>query len=60
MYYEAIGIYNTNEEAEADPTAYPDARGGDIIIKDVNKDGVIDGLDRVRSDRITCQGLQAV
>ena len=51
LYFEAIGIYNSNEEAEADPTTYPDARGGDIIIKDVNKDGEITGLDRVRSDR---------
>ena len=51
LYYQAVGIYDTDAEAQADPTAYPDARGGDIKFKDVNKDGVIDGLDRVRSDR---------
>jgi TonB-linked SusC/RagA family outer membrane protein len=56
LYYESIGIYDSDAEAAADPTAYPNARGGDIIIKDVGgpdgvPDGVIDGLDRVRSDR---------
>jgi TonB-linked SusC/RagA family outer membrane protein len=51
MYYEAIGIYDSDAEAAADPTAYPNARGGDIIFKDVDNSGTIDGLDAVRSDR---------
>jgi len=51
MYYQAIGIYDNDAEAAADPTAYPNARGGDIIFKDVDNSGAIDGLDAVRSDR---------
>ncbi|HJZ38758.1 MAG TPA: TonB-dependent receptor [Bacteroidales bacterium] len=50
MYYEAIGIFKD----DADVASYPhwaNARPGDVIFKDVNNDGVIDGLDRVRSDR---------
>ncbi len=56
LYYQADGIYDSDAEAAADPTAYPNARGGDIKFKDVGgpdgiPDGEINGLDRVRSDR---------
>ncbi|MEY8485651.1 TonB-dependent receptor [uncultured Parabacteroides sp.] len=50
LYYEAIGIFKD----EADIEKYPHWQGakpGDIIFKDVNNDGKIDGLDRVRSDK---------
>jgi TonB-linked SusC/RagA family outer membrane protein len=50
MYYEAIGIFQNQAEIDAYPH-WANARPGDIIFKDVNNDGVIDGLDRVRSDR---------
>jgi TonB-linked SusC/RagA family outer membrane protein len=50
LYYEAIGIFET----QADVDAYPHwagAQPGDVIFKDVNDDGVIDGLDRVRQEK---------
>lgn len=50
LYYEAIGIFRD----EAAVNAYPhweNARPGDIIFKDVNDDGVINGLDRVRIEK---------
>jgi TonB-linked SusC/RagA family outer membrane protein len=50
LYYESLGVFET----QADLDAYPhwaDAQPGDIIFKDVNEDGVIDGLDRVRQDK---------
>ncbi len=50
LYYQAIGIFKN----EASIAAYPHWDGtkpGDIIFKDVNKDGVIDGLDRVMNDK---------
>lgn len=50
LYYNAIGIFKD----QADIDAYPhweNARPGDIIFEDVNNDGVIDGLDRVRNSK---------
>ena len=50
LYYEADGIFET----QADVDAYPHwagAQPGDVRFKDVNEDGVIDGLDRVRQDK---------
>jgi outer membrane receptor protein involved in Fe transport len=50
LYYEAIGVFET----QADVDAYPHwagAMAGDVIFKDVNEDGVIDGLDRVRNEK---------
>ncbi|NLU96357.1 SusC/RagA family TonB-linked outer membrane protein [Chitinophaga sp. Ak27] len=50
LYYQAIGIYKTQEEV--DKSAHVGgARAGDVIFKDVNEDGVIDDLDRIRQDR---------
>ena len=50
MYYEAIGIFKDQAAVDAYPH-WAGARPGDVIFKDVNSDDVIDGLDRVRSDR---------
>jgi TonB-linked SusC/RagA family outer membrane protein len=50
LYYETIGIFK--DEAAID--AYPHWAGampGDVIFKDVNNDGVIDGLDRVMNEK---------
>jgi TonB-dependent starch-binding outer membrane protein SusC len=50
LYYQAIGIFK--DQAAID--AYPHWAGaipGDIIFKDVNNDGKIDGLDKVMCDR---------
>jgi TonB-dependent starch-binding outer membrane protein SusC len=50
LYYQAIGIFK--DQAAID--AYPHWAGaipGDVIFEDVNKDGVIDGLDRVRNEK---------
>lgn len=50
LYYDAIGIFRDQAQVEATPH-WPGARPGDIIFRDVNGDGAIDGLDRVRNDR---------
>ncbi|QGY43453.1 SusC/RagA family TonB-linked outer membrane protein [Maribellus comscasis] len=50
LYYEAIGIFKDQAAVDAYPH-WEDARPGDIIFKDVNDDGKIDGLDRVRNDK---------
>lgn len=50
LYYQAIGIYKTQEEVDKSPHV-GGARAGDIIFLDKNGDGVIDDLDRVRMDR---------
>jgi TonB-dependent starch-binding outer membrane protein SusC len=50
LYYESLGVFET----QADVDAYPHwagAQPGDIQFRDVNDDGVIDGLDRVRNDK---------
>jgi TonB-dependent starch-binding outer membrane protein SusC len=50
LYYQAIGIFHSTADTAGVPH-YAGARGGDVIFADVNHDGKIDGLDRVRSDR---------
>src|SRR5699024_5974225 len=47
LYYQAIGIFNNEAEVKSNPH-WDGARPGDIIFKDVNDDGKINGLDRVR------------
>jgi TonB-linked SusC/RagA family outer membrane protein len=50
LIYKSIGIFHT----QADVDGYPhwaNARPGDVIFEDVNKDGVIDGLDKIRMDK---------
>lgn len=50
LYYNAIGVFKDQAEVDAYPT-WQNARPGDIIFEDVNEDGVINGLDRVRYDK---------
>ncbi len=50
LYYEAIGIFKDWAAVNAYPH-WPGARPGDIIFKDVNHDGVINGLDEVRNNK---------
>ena len=50
LYYQAIGVFE--DQAAVDKYAHwSGARAGDIIFKDANGDGVIDGNDRVRNDK---------
>lgn len=48
LYYQAIGIFKDQGEVDKYPHV-AGARPGDVILKDVNNDGIIDGLDRVKS-----------
>src|SRR5207342_3859664 len=50
QYYQAIGIFKDQSAVDKYPH-WNGARPGDVIFEDVNKDGVIDGNDRVRNDR---------
>lgn len=50
LYYNAIGIFNDQEEIDSYPH-WPEARPGDIVFEDVNGDGEINGDDRVRFDK---------
>ncbi len=50
LNYVAIGIFKDPAAIAAYPH-WAGAQPGDIIFEDVNKDGVIDGLDRVRDSR---------
>lgn len=47
LYYKAIGIFRDEAAVEAYPH-WANARPGDVIFEDVNKDGEINGLDRIR------------
>jgi len=51
LYYQAIGIFKDQAEIDAADAYWSGARPGDIIFKDYNGDGVIDGNDRVRNDK---------
>jgi TonB-linked SusC/RagA family outer membrane protein len=58
LVYKAIGVFKDQAAVDAYPS-WVGARPGDIIFEDVNQDGVIDGLDRVRiqkTDLPTFQG----
>ncbi|MFH5833605.1 SusC/RagA family TonB-linked outer membrane protein [Halalkalibaculum sp. DA384] len=50
LYYQADGVYNDQQEIDSNPS-WPGARPGDIKFVDVNEDGEINGLDRVRIDK---------
>lgn len=50
LYYQAIGVFYDQAAVDAYPH-HATARPGDIIFEDVNDDGVINGLDRVRHDK---------
>ena len=49
LYYQSIGIFKDQAAIDAYPH-WAGAQPGDIIFKDVNNDGKIDGLDRVMND----------
>lgn len=50
LYYRANGVFNDQEEIDDNPS-WPGARPGDLRFEDVNGDGEINGLDRVRIDK---------
>jgi len=50
LYYQAIGIFKDEAQIAATPH-WSGAQPGDIIFKDVNNDGAIDGLDRVMNEK---------
>ena len=50
LYYQAIGIFRDQAAVDKYPH-WAGAQPGDIIFKDVNGDGNIDGLDRVRDNK---------
>jgi len=49
LYYKADGIFNTQAEVDASPHITA-AKPGDIKVLDLNKDGVINGDDRYRTN----------
>ncbi|MEJ7678624.1 MAG: hypothetical protein WKG06_12345 [Segetibacter sp.] len=50
LYYQAIGIFRDQAAVDKYPH-WGGAQPGDIIYKDVNSDGKIDGLDQVRDNK---------
>jgi TonB-linked SusC/RagA family outer membrane protein len=50
LYYEAAGIFRDQDAIDKYPH-WENAKPGDIIFKDVNNDGEINGLDQVRNDK---------
>lgn len=50
LYYNAIGVFRDQAAVDAYPH-WAGARPGDIMFEDVNNDGKIDGLDRVRQEK---------
>jgi hypothetical protein len=50
LNYQAIGIFKDQAAVDAYPH-WAGAQPGDVIFKDVNGDGVIDGLDMVRDNK---------
>ncbi|MEO8414721.1 MAG: TonB-dependent receptor [Ginsengibacter sp.] len=50
LYYQAIGIFRDQAAVDKYPH-WGGAQPGDIIFKDVNGDGKIDGLDQVRDNK---------
>lgn len=50
LYYKAIGIFSDQAAVDAYPH-WAGARPGDVIFEDVNGDGEINALDRVRVDK---------
>lgn len=52
-YFHVLGVYHTDADLAKNPIALNGATPelGDLIFEDVNKDGAIDALDQVRSDK---------
>jgi TonB-linked SusC/RagA family outer membrane protein len=53
LYYQAIGIFRDQAQVDATEAKWANARPGDIIFEDVNRDGKIDANDRVRNEKTT-------
>jgi hypothetical protein len=51
LYYESMGVFRDQAHVDATEAKWSDARPGDVIFKDVNNDGKIDGNDRVRIEK---------
>src|SRR5690606_19506889 len=49
-YYQAIGIFRTQEEVDNNPVMLGTVVG-DLMYKDINNDGVINAADMVRTDK---------
>ncbi len=52
LYYVSLGIFKDKAAVDAYPH-WTGARPGDVIFKDVNNDGIINGNDRIRVDKTT-------
>jgi TonB-linked SusC/RagA family outer membrane protein len=50
LYYKAIGIFRDDAHLNSYPH-WAGARPGDVIFEDVNNDGIINGLDRIRINK---------
>lgn len=50
LMYDAIGIFRTQEDLDKYPHL-GNAQIGDLIFRDVNEDGVIDGSDKIRENK---------
>ncbi|WP_233219011.1 SusC/RagA family TonB-linked outer membrane protein [Adhaeribacter arboris] len=50
LFYQSLGIFRDQAAVDAYPH-WQGARPGDVIFKDVNNDGVINGNDRVRNEK---------
>ena len=50
LVYKAIGVFKDQAAVDAYPH-WVGARPGDVIFEDINKDGEIDGLDRIRTQK---------
>lgn len=51
LYYSTAGLYSSADIADTKVPKYGGAKAGDIKVVDYNKDGKIDGDDRVRMDK---------
>lgn len=51
LMYESIGIYRTQKDLDDHPARLGNAEIGDLIFRDVNGDGKLDGNDQVRQSR---------
>jgi TonB-linked SusC/RagA family outer membrane protein len=51
LYYEAIGLFQSEEEIDKSPTQFGNLQPGDIKYRDINKDGQINGQDRIVIDK---------
>ncbi len=52
LLYDNIGIFRTEEEVNSSPV-FPNTQVGDLKYSDINNDGKINSLDRIRQDKGT-------